>query len=132
MNRIRFSVNNSYKYVIVFYLCLLLIGNTVQYEPSVYFLFGLAFVIVFFSYRKQDVYFYKQYLFLIVFVAYGSVVAIVNKGGFGGPITIITGFIVCYAATQVKFNKKDVAILVVPIMYSMMIFFTIVGWGTVA
>ena len=43
---------------------------------------------------------------------YGIGVAIVTGGGIGGPLTIVTGLMVCYATQNMQFDRRDILLLV--------------------
>ena len=111
-----------YQKMIVVFSALLILGNTFHYEPSYYILLILSVFAVFFSKRNIDVHYIKQYMFIIGFAFYGIVVAILTGGGYGGPITIITGLMVLYAVQKMKFDKYDVGILL------FVMFVSIVYW----
>lgn len=91
----------------------MIIGNVFQHIPSVYIILFISILAVFFSKRTINIVFIKQYLFIIGLALYGIVVAIVTGGGIGGPLTIVTGLMVCYATQNMQFNRRDILLLVV-------------------
>ena len=108
-----FSLNVLYQKLIVIYLALMILANVVGRGLPYYVLLIIAILTVFSSKRAIDATYIKQYLFIIVLAIYGMLVAVVKGGGIGGPLTIITGFMVCYAVQEVKFDKNDIKIIVV-------------------
>lgn len=107
-----------YQRILVLFLALLIIGNTFQFEPSYYFLLLFSILIVFMSHRHIDINYVKQYIFISGFALYGIIVASFTGGGYGGPLTIITGLMVLYAAQEIKFDKFEIKILVVVMLIS--------------
>lgn len=101
-----------YQKIMIYYCAVLILGNILQYEPPYYILLLISIFVVFFSKRKIDTGFIKQYMFIVLLALYGIIIAIVTGGGIGGPLTIITGMMVCYAAQDIKFDKKDITLLV--------------------
>ena len=78
----------------------------------------ISILVVFFSSRSIDSNYIKQYVFIIGFAVYGIIVATITGGGYGGPITIITGLMVLYAVQKMKFDKFDLSILVFAMLIS--------------
>ena len=111
-NRERITVIALYQKLMVFLIAALIVGNTFQYEPSYYLLLVISILTVFLSRRGVDNNYIKQYVFIVGFAVYGIFVAIVTDGGYGGPLTIVTGLMVVYATQEMKFNKLDIYILV--------------------
>ena len=107
-----------YQKLLVLFMAMLIIGNTFQFEPSYYILLILSILIVFTSYRGIDINYVKQYVFIFCFALYGIIVATMTKGGYGGPLTIITGLMVLYAAQEIKFDKFDISVLVIAMLIS--------------
>lgn len=105
-------VKTIYQKIMIYYFALLILGNVFQYEPPYYILLIISIFVVFLSKRKIDTGFIKQYMFIILLALYGIIIALVTGGGIGGPLTIITGLMVCYAAQDMKFDKKDINLLV--------------------
>lgn len=105
------ALSNIYQKLIVLFSALLIAGNTMQYEPPAYVLLIISVMTVFFARRKVNASYIKQYLFIAVVVLYGGIVAVAAGGGLGGPLTIVTGLMVCYAAQETTFDKKDVFLL---------------------
>lgn len=107
-----------YQKLLVVFLALLIIGNTFHYEPSYYFLLIFSILIVFMSHWHIDINYVRQYIFIFVFALYGIIVALFTGGGYGGPLTIITGLMVLYAAQEIKFDKFDIKLLVIVMLIS--------------
>lgn len=107
-----------YQKLLVLFLVILILGNIAQFEPSYYLLLLISILIVFTSYRGIDVNYLRQYVFILGFALYGIVVTTIIGGGYGGPLTIITGLMVLYAAQVIKFDKVDISILVIVMLIS--------------
>ena len=107
-----------YQKLMVLFAAALIIGNTFRMEPPYYISLIVSILAVFFSSRSINNNYIKQYLFIIGFAIYGIIVATVMGGGYGGPITIITGFMVLYASQKMKFDRFDVSILVIVMLIS--------------
>ena len=102
-----------YQKLMVAYLAILIIGYIFQIYPPFHIILAISVLSVFFSRKKIDVDYIRQYLFIILFSMYGIIVATFTGGGYGGPITIITGLMVCYAIESMKFDKHDVYLIVI-------------------
>ena len=107
-----------YQRLLIVFLALLIIGNTFRFEPSYYFLLILSLLIVFMSRWHMDVNYVKQYVFIFAFAMYGIIVALFTGGGYGGPLTIITGLMVLYAAQEIKFDRLEINLLVIVMLIS--------------
>lgn len=107
----RIRLKDVYKVIIVGYLSLLIISNVFLFNMNTYILLGISIMVVFFSRRNIDPNYIRSYMFIILFALYGMIVALANGGGIGGPITIITGLMVCYAVQQIELNKKDIVVI---------------------
>lgn len=107
-----------YQRMLVLFLVLLIVGNIFKFEPSYYFLLLIAILIVFMSHRHIDINYVKQYIFIGGFALYGLIVASLTEGGYGGPLTIITGLMVLYAAQEIKFDKFEIKLLVIIMLIS--------------
>lgn len=104
--------------LIMIFSFLLIIGNTFQFLPSSSFLLIISIMAVFFTRKEVNLIFIKQYLFVIILVLYGIIVAVATGGGIGGVLTIVTGLMVCYAAQEIEFDKKDITLLVIAMCIS--------------
>lgn len=98
--------------MMVWYLVFMIIGNAFQHTPSFYNILFISILAVFFSKRTINIVFVKQYSFIIGLALYGIGVAIVTGGGIGGPLTIVTGLMVCYATQNMQFDRRDILLLV--------------------
>ena len=104
-------MKNIYQKLFIIFLVAFFIGNIFRYEPPALAWILLSFLVVFFSKRKVKAMYIYQYLFIFVLAIYGVWTALFNNGGFGAPLTIITGLMVCYAAQQLKFNKTEISVI---------------------
>lgn len=104
--------------LIVIFLTLLIIGNTLQFSPPSYILIVISIMAVFITKREVNFFVIKQYLFIEILVLYGIIVAVATGGGIGGVLTIVTGLMVCYAAQEIEFGKNDIILLVVAMCIS--------------
>lgn len=104
--------------LIVIFLTLLIIGNTLQFSPPSYILIVISIMAVFITKREVNFFVIKQYLFIDILVLYGIIVAVATGGGIGGVLTIVTGLMVCYAAQEIEFGKNDIILLVVAMCIS--------------
>lgn len=109
-----------YEKLIVLYMSFLILGNTFQFEPPYYIILVISILTVFFSSRRIERDYIKQYFFIFFFALYGIIIAIITNGGIGAPITIVTGLMVLYAARKIKFDKFDVTILVLVMIISIL------------
>ncbi len=100
-----------YRKLMVLYCVVLILGHIVKYTPPYYIILLISILTVFFSSRNINSEYIKQYLFILIFSLYGIIVATVTEGGYGGPITIITGLMVVYATKKMQFSKSDITIL---------------------
>lgn len=107
-----------YQKLMVLFSAALIIGNTFRMEPPYYIVLIVSILAVFFSSGSINNNYIKQYLFIIGIAIYGIIVATVTGGGYGGPITIITGLMVLYASQKMKFDRFDVSILVIVMLIS--------------
>lgn len=117
-NREKITVIALYQKLMVFLMAALIVGNTFQYEPSYYLLLVISILTVFLSRRGVGINYIKQYIFVVGFAVYGIFVAIATDGGYGGPLTIVTGLMVVYATQEMKFNRLDISILVIAMLIS--------------
>ncbi len=104
--------------VIVIFSALLIIGNIFQFSPPSYILLIISIMTVFFAKSQVDVFLIKQYLFIVILVIYGVIVAVATGGGIGGVLTIVTGLMVCYASQEIAFDKTDIILLAVAMCIS--------------
>lgn len=119
MRNAKISLAMFYQRITILFWASLIVGNIFQKEPPSYLLLVISVLSIFTSKRIINIYYIKQYIFLISFAIYGIIVAFFTKGGVGAPITIITGLIVVYAAQELKLERVDIAILIVAILLSL-------------